>query len=175
VANSPSPPNNPSVSESTNSVLFVCLGNICRSPLAEGLFLHLARERQVDHHFEVDSCGTGHWHVGSRPDGRALAVARKHGVELPSVARQIDPDTDFDRFALIIPMDRQNLGDILRAGADEQRVRLLRSFDPAMKAKPEGALDVPDPYFGGPDGFDEVFTMIRAACLGMLDHFGLRT
>src|SRR5262245_42334662 len=89
-------------------VLFVCLGNICRSPLAEGVFLHLAQAAGVADRFEVDSAGTGDWHAGERPDSRATAVARKHGVELPSIARQVTR-ADFDRFDHIVAMDRENL------------------------------------------------------------------
>lgn len=147
------------------SVLFVCLGNICRSPLAEGVFLHLARERGVDGAFRVDSCGTGGWHAGERPDPRSLAVAKKHGVELPGRARKYDPPAD-NALDWLIPMDVSNRDDLLDAGAPKERVRLLRSFDAARS----GPLDVPDPYYGGPGGFDEVYEMVRAACAGMLDE-----
>lgn len=152
------------------SLLFVCLGNICRSPLAEGVFLHRAAQRGLGSRFLVDSCGTGHWHVGERPDARAVAVARKHGVELPSLARQVDPATDFDRFELLLPMDRANRENLLRLGAPEDRVRLMRSFDPALQGAADGRLDVPDPYFGGPEGFDAVYDMLTRACDGLLDR-----
>ncbi len=151
-------------------VLFVCLGNICRSPLAEGLFIHLARARGILHRFEIDSCGTGGWHVGERPDKRALAVAKKHGVELPSLARRLDSPGDFERFHLILHMDRANRRDLLAEGAPEDRVRLLRAFDPTLANRADGDLDVPDPYYGADGGFDEVFAMVHAACNGLLDH-----
>lgn len=150
-------------------VLFVCLGNICRSPLAEGVFIHLAHERGVLERFDVDSCGTGHWHVGKRADPRSLEVAERHGVHLPSVARQVDPDEDFERFDWLIAMDRANRNHLIDRGADRQRVHLLRSFDPAMSGKPHGELDVPDPYWDD-DGFEQVFEMVRAGCEGLLER-----
>lgn len=157
------------MSDTPTSVLFVCLGNICRSPLAEGVFLHLARERGVHGAFDVDSCGTGGWHAGERPDPRSLAVAKKHGVELPGRARKYAPRSD-NAFDWLIPMDASNRDDLIDAGAPRDRVRLLRSFDPMLAGMPERSLDVPDPYYGGPGGFDEVFEMVRTACAGMLDE-----
>lgn len=154
--------------EGKTGVLFVCLGNICRSPLAEGVFLDLARNQGIADHFDVDSAGTGNWHVGEKPDGRALAVAKKHGVTLVSVARQVDPAHDFSQFDWIIPMDRDNERDLLTLGARRQRTRLLRSFDPALSAETGADLDVPDPYFGQGDGFERVFAMIERACAGAL-------
>lgn len=158
------------------SILFVCLGNICRSPLAEGLFIHLARERGVLDRFSVDSAGTGGWHVGNRADPRMRTTAKQYGVELVSRARKVDPGSDFPMltgeggFDWLIAMDRSNRDDLLDLGAPEDRVRLLRSFDPALKGKPDHALEVPDPYYGGDDGFEQVYHMVRAACAGMLDE-----
>ncbi len=152
------------------SVLFVCLGNICRSPLAEGVFLHLLEERGLADRFIVDSCGTGGWHVGSPADSRSIAVAKKYGIELPSVGRKLDPWEDFERHQWIIAMDRQNVKDLLTEGAAKDRVRLLRSFDPAMAGAKEKELDVPDPYWDEDDGFEIVYSMIRAACEGILDE-----
>ncbi|RMH28973.1 MAG: low molecular weight phosphotyrosine protein phosphatase [Planctomycetota bacterium] len=163
-------PRRPTHNDARTSVLFVCLGNICRSPIAEGVFLHLARERGVEGRFLVDSCGTGGWHVGEPPDPRARAAAERHGVRLVSRARRLDPGADFARFDWLIPMDRQNKKDLLAEGAPADRVRLLRAFDPALAGAPERELDVPDPYWDEADGFDTVFGMIRAACGGMLDE-----
>ncbi|MEZ6317889.1 MAG: low molecular weight protein-tyrosine-phosphatase [Phycisphaerales bacterium] len=99
-------------------VLFVCLGNICRSPLAEGIFIHIARERGVLDRFRVDSAGTGGWHVGNPPDPRSVAVARKHGIELPSRARTFDDGLrESERFEWLIAMDRENEADMLARGA----------------------------------------------------------
>lgn len=153
------------------AVCFVCLGNICRSPLAEGLFIHLARERGVLGRFDVDSCGTGGWHVGNPPDPRSIAVATKHGIELPSRARKFDRRRDPERFNLLLAMDRQNRDDLLDAGCAPEQVRLMRSFDPALANVSERELDVPDPYYGGNSGFDDVYEMLVAACGGLLDHF----
>lgn len=152
------------------SLLFVCLGNICRSPLAEGLFIHLARERGVLDRFRVDSAGTGAWHVGKPADPRSIAVARTHGVHLPSVARQVDPESDFERFDLILAMDRSNRTDLLDLGAPRERVRLMRSFDPTLTGVPEHDLDVPDPYYGRGDGFQRVYEMLLRATTGLLEE-----
>src|SRR5688500_1630475 len=113
-------------------VLFVCLGNICRSPLAEGVFLHLVKEAGLTDRFEVASAGTGEWHIGERPDSRSIAVARRHGVELPSRARQVE-SKDLHTFDHVIAMDRENLRDLKRlAGAGAKAdIRLLRVHDPA--------------------------------------------
>lgn len=150
------------------SLLFVCLGNICRSPLAEGLFIHLARERGVLDRFEVDSAGTGAWHVGKPADPRSIEVARAHGVHLPSIARQVDRETDFERFGLVLAMDRSNRTDLLDLGAPRERVRLMRSFDPSLAGTSEQELDVPDPYYGRGDGFQRVYDMLLRATEGLL-------
>ena len=148
-------------------VLFVCLGNICRSPLAEGVFQNLVRARGLERHYHVDSAGTGAWHVGEKPDVRSIAVARKNGVDLASRARQVHAP-DFSDFDYVIAMDQQNLSDLralARAHGGEARIHLLREFDPEP-----GDHQVPDPYYGGEEGFDEVFTMVHRACSALLDH-----
>jgi protein-tyrosine phosphatase len=151
-------------------ILFVCLGNICRSPLAEGIFLHLAKARGAAERFDVESCGLGSWHCGEPADHRSIAVARKHGVTLSGRARLVEPRRDFARFDLIVPMDRANRRGLLELGAPAERVRLVRSFDPALAGAPEERLDVPDPYTGGEDHFEEVFVMLRGACEGLLEE-----
>lgn len=150
-------------------VLFVCLGNICRSPLAEAVFLHLARQRGVDERFDVDSCGTGAWHVGEAADRRSIAIGKRYGVEVTSIARQLDCSCDLERFDHIIVMDRMNRRDVLKAGAPPERVRLLREFDATLAADDESDLDVPDPYSWAGDGFDAVYQMIERGCRGLLD------
>lgn len=151
------------------SVLFVCLGNICRSPLAEGVFLHLVRDEGLSERFEVDSAGTGSWHIGERPDPRSVAVAASHGVVLPGCARQVRPD-DFDRFDVIVAMDRENLRNLERMSPNGTRARLhlLREFDPEG-----GGDEVPDPYFGGDHGFENVYRMVHRSCARLLEE--LRT
>lgn len=153
-----------------HGVLFVCLGNICRSPLAEGVFLHQAAQRDAADRFLVDSCGIGRWHSGEQPDGRAMAVAKRNSVKLPSLARQVDPAQDWERFDLLLAMDRSNQHALLKLGAPKDRVRLMRSFDPALQGAKGEDLDVPDPYYGGGDGFDRVFAMLERACGGLLDE-----
>ena len=148
-------------------VLFVCAGNICRSPLAEGVFQNLVRARGLGAHYEVDSAGTGGWHAGEAPDGRSIAVARRNGVELTSRARQVHPP-DLSDFDWVIAMDGENLSDLralARAHGGGARIHLLREFDPEP-----GDRQVPDPYYGGPEGFDHVFTMVHRSCSALLDH-----
>ncbi|GMV07326.1 MAG: low molecular weight protein-tyrosine-phosphatase [Gemmatimonadota bacterium] len=149
------------------SVLFVCLGNICRSPLAEGVFAHLVSEAGLSADFAIDSAGTGAWHVGERPDPRSVAVAESHGVGLPGRARQVTPD-DLRRFDVVVAMDRDNLAELERlslASGGTARLHLLREFDPDADGD-----EVPDPYYGGPSGFEKVYAMVHAACRGLLDE-----
>jgi protein-tyrosine phosphatase len=149
-------------------VLFVCLGNICRSPLAEAVFRALVDEAGLDDRFRIDSAGTSGYHVGEAPDPRTVAVARGRGITLDRKARQVGAG-DLGRFEYIIVMDASNLADVrriaagTRSGAD---VRLLRSFDPEAGRD----LDVPDPYFGGPAGFQAVQRLVERACRGLLEH-----
>jgi len=145
-------------------VLFICLGNICRSPLAEGLFLQKINERGVASRFRVDSAGTGGWHVGESADPRAQAVAKKYNVNLVSRARQVRPE-DFHTFEHLICMDHSNRENVLALGAPEERVRLLLEIDPSHHLE-----EVPDPYYGGDDGFETVYRLIDAACNLLLDE-----
>ncbi len=152
--------------DARTGLLFLCLGNICRSPLAEGIFIHRATERGVIDPVRGDYAGNRSRQVGNPPDPRSVAVATKNGVRLPSRARQLAAD-DGRTFHLILAMDRQNARDAARDFAIPiERVRLMRSFDPT--ADPEA--EVPDPYYGGDGGFDEVYDMLVRACDGLLDH-----
>lgn len=153
-------------------VLFVCLGNICRSPTAEGIFASLADQRGVLDRFRIDSAGTGGWHSGKLPDPRARATALRNGLELTHIARTIDPVHDiapppvgFDWF---IGMDLQNCSRLLSLGAAPARVRLLRSFDPLLHSASQNMQELPDPYPEPDETFDEVFAMARRACEGLL-------
>jgi protein-tyrosine phosphatase len=151
-------------------LLFVCLGNICRSPTAEGVMRGLVEEAGLTGRVEIDSAGTGEWHVGSPPDTRALAAARARGVRLGGVARTVRP-SDFADFDLLLAMDRSNLSDLHALAKDEHeraKARLLREFDPASVQV--GELEVPDPYYGARGGFDEVLDIVQAACTGLLEH-----
>jgi protein-tyrosine phosphatase len=151
-------------------VLFVCLGNICRSPTAEGVMRALVLDAGLTGEIQLDSAGTGSWHLGSPPDPRASAAARSRGIVLEGSGRQVKDD-DFKDFDLIIAMDSSNLRELrgLASGEDERaKVRLLREFDPASSGAAD--LDVPDPYYGAPGGFDEVLDLVQAACQGLLDQ-----
>ncbi len=151
-------------------ILFVCLGNICRSPTAEGVMARLVRDAGLDGEVVIDSAGTSGWHVGEPPDPRAAAAARRRGTELTGAARQVRPE-DFHEFDLILAMDGSNLRDLHAMAPHPQareKVRLLREFDPA--SADAGDLDVPDPYYGGPRGFDDVLDLVEAACRGLLDE-----
>jgi protein-tyrosine phosphatase len=151
-------------------ILFVCMGNICRSPTAEGVMRRLLETEGLADRVELDSAGIGDWHAGDPPDARATAAARRRGVTLDGAARMVQPD-DFERFDLLVAMDRENVRDLLAVAPDEQaagKVRLLREFDPTTAGAPD--LDVPDPYYGAERGFETVLDMVEAACRGLLDE-----
>jgi protein-tyrosine phosphatase len=153
-------------------VLFVCLGNICRSPTAEAVMRAHVEEAGLTGRIEVDSAGTGPWHVGEPPDERARAEAERRGVPMVGRGRQVHAD-DFAWFDLILAMDDTNAGDLryLAPSAEaEAKVRLLREFDPVGARRPGDDLSVPDPYPGGEGGFAEVFELVDEACRGLLDH-----
>jgi protein-tyrosine phosphatase len=148
-------------------LLFVCMGNICRSPTAEGVMRALIAEQGLEDRIEVDSAGTGAWHLGDPPDARATAAARARGIALSGAARQVT-DADFRDYDLILAADGMNEGDLRPLLPPDARAKLhlLREFDP--DADP-GDLDVPDPYYGGDDGFEHVLDLVDAACRGLLD------
>jgi protein-tyrosine phosphatase len=151
-------------------ILFVCMGNICRSPTAEGVMRRLLRDAGLEAAIEIDSAGTGGWHAGEPPDARAAEAAGRRGVALGGAARQVTAG-DFDAFDLLVAMDRENLRELLAIAPDEaaaEKVRLLREFDPA--SADAGDLDVPDPYYGGERGFERVLDLVEAACRGLLDE-----
>jgi protein-tyrosine phosphatase len=152
-------------------LLFVCLGNICRSPTAEGVMRHLLQREGMQERVELESAGTGGWHVGSPPDRRAHEAAQARGIPLGGRARQVRPE-DFREFDLLLAMDRENRRDLLEmapGGEGREKVRLLREFDPAAR---DGGhdLEVPDPYYGAAGGFEEVLDLVQAACEGLLDE-----
>lgn len=147
-------------------ILFVCLGNIVRSPLAENLFRHLAEQAGVGDKYVVDSAGTSAWHIGEAPDSRMRRVAAQHGLQYDGRARQVSPQ-DLEHFDLLIALDNENRLDLLnlagKAGL-QAKIRTLREFDP--QGGPRSA--VPDPYYGGIDGFEEVFRIVERSCRGLL-------
>ena len=148
------------------AVCFVCLGNICRSPIAEGVFRHLVREAGLDERFEIDSAGTAGYQAGEKPDRRARAAGERAGIEISGAARQFTV-ADFARFHYVLAMDPSNLADLqgLAPSAEARaKVRLMRSYDADAAAN----APVPDPYYGGEAGFDEVVELCLAACRGLL-------
>jgi protein-tyrosine phosphatase len=145
-------------------VVFVCTGNICRSPVAEKVFAREVEEAGLADRVQVDSAGTGSWHVGGPADDRSATLLVQHGYPDAHVARQVDDD--LLGADLLVALDDGHLRALRRLVPDPERVVLLRSFDAAA---PPGA-GVPDPYYGGPEGFDEMLTMIRDAMPGLLEH-----
>ncbi len=149
------------------SVLFVCMGNICRSPTAEGVMRALVAEAGLSDRIRLDSAGTGAWHAGSSPDPRSTEAAALRGIRLEGAARQVRVE-DFEAFDVIVALDRANARDLRRLAPDVDaaaKIRLLREFDPAAG----GDLDVPDPYYGEADGFGRVLDLVDAACRGLLN------
>jgi protein-tyrosine phosphatase len=146
-------------------LLFICLGNICRSPMAEGVFRRVAEEEGLLHLFEIDSAGLGDWHIGQAPDTRAQAAARKRGVDISGQsARQIAPE-DYRRFDLLLAMDGSNYEELLQFAPCEMRhkVRRFLDFAPHVRTK-----DVPDPFYGGNEGFDHALDLIEHAARGLI-------
>jgi protein-tyrosine phosphatase len=146
-------------------ILFVCLGNIVRSPLGENMLLHLATQRGAAAQFETDSAGTAAYHIGESPDRRMREVASQRGLVYDGRARQFSA-RDFSRFDLIIAMDTSNRQNILRLAkseTDRAKVHLMREYDP------EGGESVPDPYYGGIEGFQNVYDIVERSCGGLLD------
>lgn len=145
-------------------LLFVCSGNICRSPLAEALFVHAAREAGLEDAFEVDSAGTHDFHAGDPADPRTIEVGARHGIDVPSIARKVR-GSDFDRFDLILAMDRGHLRELrsIAPGRDRGKIELMRSYDEAG-ADP----DVADPYYGGIEGFERMYQVLERCTSNLL-------
>ena len=146
-------------------ILMVCLGNICRSPLAEGIMKEKLQERGLD--WTVDSAGTGSWHIGEKPDTRSIAVARKYGIDISKQRARQFSYTDLDDFDMILAMDRSNFHNIQnlsRQKSHEDKVHLIMEL-----ANPGQGTDVPDPYWND-DGFEQVYHMLDAACDKIIDQ-----
>jgi protein-tyrosine phosphatase len=146
-------------------ILFVCLGNICRSPTAEGVLRALAAREAPELSIEVDSAGTAAYHVGEPPDPRTREAAARRGYDLAALRARIVEPGDFERFDLILAMDRENLQVLQRRapGSARERLRLFLEFSPEP-----GPSEVPDPYYGGPNGFEEVLDLVEAAARGLI-------
>lgn len=151
--------------ETQIKVLFVCLGNICRSPLAEGIFNHKIHSRS--RRISSDSCGTSDWHLGENPDPRSVHIAAVHGIPLIHQGRQIKA-SDFKEFDYILAMDKENLESLKQVQkqvADPRaQLILMRHFDPEAES-----MDVPDPYFGGEDGFQLIYDILDRSCDTLLE------
>jgi protein-tyrosine phosphatase len=146
-------------------LLFVCMGNICRSPTAEGVFRQVFADSDTGLTIEVDSAGTHDYHIGEAPDRRAVAAAGRRGIDLSSLRARMVSDADFERFDLILAMDRDNL-DLLQRRSPEHlrsRIKLVMEFAPEAYAR-----EVPDPYYGGAKGFEEVLDLLEQASRGLL-------
>ncbi len=153
----------------TFRICFVCLGNICRSPTAEGVFRHQVDARGLAHAFAIESAGTAAYHVGESPDSRSAATAQRRGIEVAGQAQRFDAD-DFERFDLVVAMDRSNRDDLLTRAPDSAsaaKVALLRRWDPEVD--PAHEHDVPDPYYGGASGFDDVLDICVRCCGALLE------
>lgn len=148
-------------------VSFVCLGNICRSPTAEAVFRHRVAEAGLDHWLAAESAGTAAYHVGDPADPRSVQAAKRRGIAVVGSARQFVSE-DWARLDLVLAVDRSTLSAVqaTASGSQRDRARLLRSFDPGS---PAGA-EVPDPYYGGEQGFEHVLDLCEAACQGLVQH-----
>lgn len=148
-----------------NKILFVCLGNICRSPTAQGIFEY--KLRQADLAFELDSAGTGDWHIGRPPDPRSQAFAQRWGVDLSGQRARLVVTEDFQRFDRIFAMDRSNLNDLQRLAPSPSRARV----ELVMSLAPDyGLEEVPDPYYGGDRGFEQVIDMLSVAADRLIEE-----
>jgi len=152
-------------------ILFVCLGNICRSPTAEAVFRALAAREAPELAVEVDSAGTAGYHVGEPADPRTCTAAKRRGYDLAPLRARIVEPVDFERFDLILAMDRENLSVLRRRApaAAQERLRLFLEFAPRVDVE-----DVPDPYYGGPNGFEEVLDLVEEAARGLIGHLRQR-
>ncbi len=151
----------------TIKVLFVCLGNICRSPAAEGVFLSLLKSKGLEGQFFVDSAGTGGWHIGSTPDKRMQQAANRRGIKLPSLARQIT-EKDLDDFDLILTMDDENY-DSVQTLAKRSKLKVSANIRKMLSySRFSDLAEVPDPYYGGDQGFEDVLDLLEDSCEGLL-------
>jgi protein-tyrosine phosphatase len=146
-------------------LLFICLGNICRSPMAEGVFRRVAEEEGVADRFEIDSAGMGEWHIGQAPDTRAQAAALNRGMDISTQSARQVTQADFDRFDLLLAMDGSNFAELTQLAPKSARHKVRRFLDYAPHLSTQ---DVPDPFYGGSEGFDHALDLIEEAARGLL-------
>lgn len=149
------------------NVLFVCMGNICRSPTAHGIFEDLVKRNQLSHQISVDSAGTHAYHIGESPDSRSQATALAHGYDLSNQRARKVEKADLDAFDYILAMDKPNEYSLHKLATEKQRERIHLFMDFAPERKES---EVPDPYYGGDQGFENVLSMVEAASQGLLNH-----
>lgn len=157
----------PITKENPYRICFVCLGNICRSPTGEGVMQHEVIQQGLGSYFEIDSAGTAAYHVGERANSKSRKVAEEYGVKLNSTARKFEP-SDLDYYDLVLAMDRQNFQDVkgmAKVPEHHNKIHLLREFD----SDPDD-FEVPDPYYGGINGFYNVFEVVQRSCRGLVDQ-----
>lgn len=154
-------------------ILFVCLGNICRSPSAEGIFRKLLVERSLGDHYEVDSAGTGDWHIGKPPDPRAMSAALARDVDLSAMKGRQLSQADFQNFDSIVVMDDQNLEDVINQCPSQALGKVSRLTDYLSETE-RSATSIADPYYGGPEGFETMLDDIELAAAGLLDKLEAR-
>ena len=149
-------------------VLFVCLGNICRSPAAEGVFKYKVKELGLEYAFEIDSAGTAGYHAGEPADRRMQQHALKRGYKLTSISRKFNPSVDFDKFDLVVAMDNENVSNLKRMARSPEDVAKISKMTDFSKTG--NYTEIPDPYYGGSDGFELVLDLLEDACEGLLER-----
>ena len=152
-------------------VIFVCMGNICRSPTAHGVFENLVAQHRLEEHIQIASAGTHAYHIGEQPDPRSQSAAKRRGIAMSHIrAQKVEPE-DFEFYDYVLAMDRSNYRNLEQICPPEhvQKLQLFLEFAPHFNE-----VEVPDPYYGGPQGFERVLDMVEAASQGLLDHIKQR-
>ena len=154
--------------DSQVSVLFVCLGNICRSPTAHAVFRQLVDDEKLNQFIKIDSAGTGDWHIGCAPDKRSIEAARERGYDLSDLRSRLVTREDFYSFDHILVMDKKNFRDVTALAPNDLKAKISLFLNYSLIAEASGLREVPDPYYGGDDGFDKVLSMIEDGSRGFL-------
>ena len=152
------------------SVLFVCLGNICRSPTAHAVFRKRVSDNGLSDIINIDSAGTGDWHIGRPPDLRSSEKAKEFGYDLSDLRARLVETSDFENFSYILVMDSKNLDDVRKLAPKDHKAKIELLLNYSARSRVDNIYEVPDPYFGGEDGFDHVLNLIEDATLGFLDY-----